>query len=279
MAHPFFAPRRPFAIGHRGCAGEVPENTLASFERGVADGAAVIETDVHLTRDGVPVLIHDDDVARVSDRAGAVRDFDWSALRALDAGYRFTAGDGSTPYRGAGLRIPSLAEALDALPGARFNLELKEDLPGFCERVLAVIREARREDTTLVTSGADGLMQKLRAAVARAGSGVALGASGAEVARFAVAARNGQQPPPGPMALQIPTHFAGQPLVTPELIEAAHERDVQVHVWTINEPDEIAALLALGVDGIVSDYPARVVAAVAQASRSEPKASEVHEGG
>jgi glycerophosphoryl diester phosphodiesterase len=278
MLHPFFAARRPFAIGHRGCAGEVPENTLASFVRGLADGAVVIETDVHLTRDGVPVLIHDDDVARVSDRAGAVREFDFVALQKLDAGYRFTAPDGSTPYRGAGLRIPSLAAALDALPGARLNLELKEDLPGFSERVLAVIREARREDTTLVTSGTDGLMQKLRAAVARAESGVALGASGVEVARFAVAARNGQPPAPGPMALQIPTHFAGQPLVTAELIEAAHAHGVHVHVWTINEPDEIAALLALGVDGIVSDYPARVVAAARQVSRSEPKASEDHQG-
>jgi glycerophosphoryl diester phosphodiesterase len=278
MAHPFFAPGRPLAIGHRGCAGEVPENTIASFRRGLGDGAVVIETDVHLTRDGVPVLIHDDHVARVSERAGAVRDFDWPALRALDAGFRFTAPDGSTPYRGAGLRIPSLAEALDALPGARLNLELKEDLPGFCERVLAVVREAGRDETTLVTSGADALMQKLRAAVAQTRSRVALGASGVEVARFALAARNRQPPPPGPMALQIPTHFAGQPLVTPELIEAARAHGVHVHVWTINDPDEIDALLALGVDGIVSDYPARVVAA-AQASRSEPKASEDHRGG
>jgi glycerophosphoryl diester phosphodiesterase len=98
------------------------------------------------------------------------------------------------------------------------------------------------------------------------------------VARFAVAARNGQPPAPGPMALQIPTHFAGQPLVTAELIEAAHAHGVHVHVWTINEPDEIAALLALGVDGIVSDYPARVVAAARQVSRSEPNASEGQQG-
>src|SRR5262245_53558278 len=131
MAHPFFAPPRPLAIGHRGCAGEVPENTIASFERGVADGAVVIETDVHLTSDRVPVLLHDGDVARVTDGHGAVRDLDWAAVRRLDAGFHFTAADGSAPYRGAGLRIPSLAEALDALPGVRFNIELKEDRPEF----------------------------------------------------------------------------------------------------------------------------------------------------
>src|ERR671922_2465519 len=98
--HPFFALPRPLAIGHRGCAGEVPENTLASFERAVADGAVVIETDVHLTRDRVPVLLHDPEVARVTDGAGAVRELDFAALRRLDAGFRFAAADGTAPYRG-----------------------------------------------------------------------------------------------------------------------------------------------------------------------------------
>jgi glycerophosphoryl diester phosphodiesterase len=263
MAHPFFAPPRPLAIGHRGCAGEVPENTIASFERALADGAVVIETDVHLTRDGVPVLIHDDDVARVTDGCGAVRDFDWPKLRRLDAGFRFTAADGSTPFRGAGLRVPSLAEAFAALPGARFNLELKEDHPGFALRALAVIREAGRAELTLVTAGSDRNMAAIREAVRRTDTRVALGASGGEVARFALAASRGEPPPPGPMALQIPTEFGGQPLVTPPLVAAAHAHGVQVHVWTINDPAEIAALLDLGVDGIVSDFPARVVRAAA----------------
>ena len=263
MAHPFFALRRPLAIGHRGCAGEVPENTLASFARGVADGAVVIETDVHLTRDGVPVLIHDSDVARVTDGRGAVRDLDFAELRRLDAGFQFCAPGASAPFRGAGLRIPSLAEAFGALPGVRFNLELKEDRPEISEHVLAVIRAAGREELTLVTSAEDGLMAKLRAAVRRRGARVALGASTGDVARFVRALRDGSVPPAEPMALQIPGHFAGAPLVTPELIAGAHARGVDVHVWTINEPGEIDALIALGVDGVISDYPARVVRAAA----------------
>lgn len=264
--HPFFALPRPLAIGHRGCAGEVPENTLASFARGAADGAVVIETDVHLTRDGVPVLLHDDDVARVTDGSGPVRELSFAQVRALDAGYRFTADDGSAPFRGAGLRIPSLAEALASLPGMRFNLELKEDRPGICERVLAVIREANREELTLVTSGEDGLMQQLRSAVRRSGARVALGASTGDVARFALAARDGITPPRETMALQVPAAFLGRPLVTPEFVRAAHAHEIHVHVWTINEPREIAELLALGVDGVISDYPARVVRAAAKAS-------------
>jgi glycerophosphoryl diester phosphodiesterase len=266
MAHPFFALRRPLAIGHRGCAGEVPENTLASFERAVADGAVVIETDVHLSRDRVPVLSHDSDVARVTNGRGALRDLDLAEIRKLDAGFHFTAPDGSTPFRGAGLRIPSLAEALDALPDLRFNLELKEDRPEIAERVLGAIRDARREELTLVTSGEDGLMEKLRSAVRRSGTHVALGASTGDVAGFVRAVRDGVAPPSGPMALQIPAQFAGQPLVTPALLAAAHARGVDVHVWTINEPGEIAALLELGVDGVISDYPARVVSAAAARS-------------
>ena len=262
MPHPFFALPVPLAIGHRGCAGCVPENTLASFARGLADGAVVLETDVHLTRDGVPVLLHDDDVGRVSDGEGPVREWTWSALCRLDAGYRFTEPDGSASFRGAGLRIPSLAEALDAFPDTRFNLELKEPLPGIVERTLAVVREAGREALTLVTAAADPLMARLREAVRATGAEVALGASAGEVARFAVAAMRGETPPAGPMALQVPTRFAGQPLVTEALLDAAHACGVQVHVWTINEPAEIAALLDLGADGIVSDFPARVAGAV-----------------
>jgi glycerophosphoryl diester phosphodiesterase len=261
VSHPFFALSRPLAIGHRGCAGEVPENTLASFRRGLDDGAVVIETDVHLTRDGVPVLLHDDDVGRVSDGAGPVREIAFEDLQRLDAGHRFEAPDGATPFRGAGHRIPSLAEALDAFPGVRFNLEVKEDLPGIVERTLDVICEAGRVALTLVTSGEDPIMQRIRDEAARRDAGVALGASAGEVGRFALAALRGDTPAPGTMALQVPPGFAGQPLVTGRFVEIAHAHGIQVHVWTINEPAEIDALLDLGVDGIVSDFPARVVAA------------------
>ena len=234
---------------------------MAAFERGLADGAGILETDVHLTRDGVAVLIHDDTVDRTTEGAGRVADYDWEALRRLDAGHRFAAADGSYPHRGRGLAIPSLAEALAAFPGARFNLELKESAGEIVERTLDTVARAGRDSRTLLTSADDSLMQSVRGAVARRGCGVALGASAGEVARFASTAARGEIPKDVPMVLQVPAEFAGQPLVTAEFVAAAHARGSHVHVWTINAPDEIAALLALGVDGIVSDYPARVVAA------------------
>jgi len=272
VAHPFFALPTPIVIGHRGAAGERPENTLPSFERALADGAAILESDVHLSRDGVPVLIHDDELERCTDGRGRVRDHDVEALKRLDAGHHFEPAGGAHPYRGLGVRIPTLAEALAAFPRARFNLELKENVPGMVARSVAAVADAGRAADVLLTSANDALMAELRAHVADARIGVALGASTGEVARFAVAALHGETPPPGPMALQIPTEFAGRPLATRELVEHAHRHGVQVHVWTIDEPAEMCALLALGVDGIVTNYPARLARLLAGRERHEGRA-------
>jgi glycerophosphoryl diester phosphodiesterase len=263
--HPFFDLAPPLVIGHRGCAGELPENTLAAFERGLAQGAVILESDVHLTRDGEPVLIHDDEVDRCTEGSGRVSGFDLAGLQKLDAGHRFSPDRGrSHPFRERGHRIPSLREALARFPDARFNLELKENRPGLVERTLEVVVQSGRAHHTLLTSANDALMHHLREQVAARDVPVALGASTGEVAAFAVAALRGEAPPPGPMALQIPTHFGDRPLVTSELVEHAHAHGVQIHVWTINEPDEMTRLLELGVDGLVTDFPARMVELLAQ---------------
>ena len=269
VPHPFLDLPTPLVIGHRGCAGRLPENTLASFRAALEDGAVILETDVHLTRDGEPVLIHDHDVTRVSEGDGAVRDLDLRDIEQLDAGYRFSPDGGRThPERGRGHRIPTLRAALDAFPAARFNLELKEDLPDLVERTLRVIDAAGSASRTLLVAAEDELMRRIRARVASRGAAVALGASAGEVARFVRAAQRGEAPEPGISALQIPAAFAGRPLVTPELVAHAHQHGVQVHVWTINEPAEMQRLLDLGVDGIVSDFPARVAAVLASRHRS-----------
>jgi len=264
VSHPYFDLPRPIPIGHRGCAGLAPENTLPSFERALAEGARILESDVHLTRDGVPVLLHDDDVARTTDGSGRATGLTFGELRKLDAGHRFQPeGEEGFPWRGKGLRIPSLEEALAALPGARFNLELKEDVPGLVERTLAVVRDADRAATTLLTAGDDAIMKRLRELARAEGVPVALGASVGDIVDFVRTAGGDGAPREGPMALQIPTHFGGRPLVTPELVRHAHAHGVQVHVWTINDPDEMHRLLDLGVDGLISDHPGRVVRVIA----------------
>jgi len=257
MRHPYFDLPTPLVIGHRGAAGVTPENTLESFRRGVADGASIVETDLHATRDGALVLLHDDDVARTTDGAGRIAELTLAEARRLDAGHRFEE-NGSFPWRGRGLRIPTLEEAFEALPGVRFNIEIKEPAPGVAERTLETIARAGRTDLTLLAAEKDAIMATIREAVARTGIRVAIGACVGDVVRCIRAALDGSPPPPGVMALQIPPDFGGRPVVTPELMRFAHANDVQVHVWTINDPAQMRALLDLGVDGIISDHPARV---------------------
>ena len=264
MTHPFFEVPVPTVIGHRGCAGEAPENTLVSFERALAAGAAILESDVHLTRDGTPVLIHDDVVDRNTDASGRVRELTLNELQHLDAGYGFSGDGGRThPFRGRGHRIPTLREALEAFPGARFNLELKERVPGLVERSVEVIARAGREASTLLTAGDDRLMAQLRAHAESESVPVALGACAGEILGFVRAAIDGTAPEAGVMALQVPHEFGGKPLVTPPFVEHAHAHGIFVHVWTINEIGEMRRLLEIGVDGLVTDFPGRMRSLIA----------------
>ncbi len=264
IIHPFFDLPRPVSIGHRGCAGEAPENTLPSFERALEQGAAILESDVHLTRDGIPVLIHDPLVDRVTEQTGAVSKFDLKELQSLDAAHRFSPyDDPSFPFRGAGIRIPSVEQAFTRFPNARFNLELKASEPGLIAAMIALVTRLEREDLTLLTAGDDAIMAELRAALGKLDKPIAQGASTADVLGFVRSATDGTQQPIGPMALQIPAEFAGGRLVTRELVDYAHAHSIHVHAWTINDPIEMAELLELGVDGIISDFPARLPTLVA----------------
>jgi glycerophosphoryl diester phosphodiesterase len=263
-AHPYFALPTPLVLGHRGAAGEAPENTLFSFERGLERGAHILESDVHVTRDGVPVLCHDPSVGRTTDGAGDIADLDWEELRRLDAGYRFSPDGAAFPYRGAGLRIPSLEEAFRAFPDARFNLELKIDRAGLVERVVELVQRLDREAATLLTAGEDAIMEAIRECVRRRGAGPALGASTGDVLAFVRSAVEGKAPESEAMALQIPEEFGGRTLVTPELVGHAHAYGVQVHVWTVNEEADMERLLDRGVDGIVTDLPGRLAQLLAR---------------
>jgi glycerophosphoryl diester phosphodiesterase len=263
--HPYFDVPTPTVIGHRGASGERPENTLPAFERAVAQGAAILETDVHRTRDGALVLIHDDLLERTTDGRGRVADHTLAELRALDAGARFSPdGGGSFPFRGRGVHIPTLEEIFDAFPDRRLNVEIKEHDAALIEGVAAAVRKAGREESVLLAAAEDPIMHDLRAHLARSGVRTAVGASAGDVLGFVRAALDGVPPPPGPMALQVPPGFGGRDLVTPRFVEHAHAHGLVVHVWTVNEPAEMHRLLDLGVDGIMSDFPGRLAEVVAE---------------
>ena len=213
---------------------------------------------MHATSDGVVVVLHDETLERTTDGAGAVRARPLAALERLDAGYRFRAPDGTYPYRDRGLRVPTLAALLEAFPGVPLNIELKQQEPPIETAVLAALDGCAARERTLLAAEDATVMARIRAAA----PDVLTSFSAAEVAEFVFRLRDGRLAgyrPPG-VALQVPPAFGDVALVTAESVAAAHRLGLEVHVWTINDEAEMETLLDLGVDGIMTDFPARGVA-------------------
>jgi glycerophosphoryl diester phosphodiesterase len=210
---------------------------------------------VHASADGVPVVIHDDTLDRTTDGSGPVRRLPLAALQRLDAGHRFRAPDGTWPYRDRGVRIPTLAELVEAFPETPLNVEIKQDEPPLESAVLAVLDRYRARDRTLLAAEHAPIMARIRAAA----PAIATSFSAPEVADFIMRVATGALAgyrPPG-IALQVPPAYAGTPIVTAESVAAAHALGLEVHVWTIDDEAEMDALLDLGVDGLMTNLPAR----------------------
>ena len=258
MGHSFFDVPTPTVIGHRGAAGSLPENTLPSFAHALEVGAHILESDVHATRDGVAVLAHDPSLERMTGSALSIDETELATLQTLDAARAFAGPAGDFPLRAQGIRVPTLREAFEAFPDARFNLEIKAPSPELVADVVTLIGEFDRADRTLLAAAEDDVMARIRTTTQQTGIRPAIGASLGDVVAFVQSAVSGTPPASDSMALQIPTEFAGGPLITPALVEHAHRHGAVVHAWTINDVAEMQSLVDLGVDGIVTDYPARM---------------------
>ena len=235
----------PIAFAHRGGALDAPENSMEAFDAAVRLGYRYLETDVHLTADGVVVALHDASLDRVADRSGAVADLTWAEV----SGARID---------GVGT-IPRLDDLLTSFPRARFNIDPKSDavLEPLLERLQAshalervcigsfsdrrVARAAERLGPSLCTSPGPRGIARLRAASVGAPVGAVTGG-----------------------CVQVPTRARGVTIVTERFIREVHRRKMAVHVWTIDDPDEMHRLLDLGVDGIMTDKP-RVLREVLEA--------------
>lgn len=244
----------PLLIAHRGGAGLAPENTLAAFHQAVADwDADMIELDVHATADGECVVIHDPTVDRTTDGSGPVAAMTLAELRQLDAGYRFTPDGGKTfPFRGRGVRIPTISEVLEALPETRLTVELKT---GAAQRPLfEAIRRAGAEERVIVAA------EKTRSRTLFTDYPGVKSASSRQVLNFLLLYRVGlhrfwRAPV---IAVQIPESWRGRQLLTPRMVRAFQARGMAVHIWTVNEVADMERLLDWGVDGIVTDRPDRL---------------------
>jgi glycerophosphoryl diester phosphodiesterase len=245
----------PVNFAHRGASARAPENTLEAFQVAVGAGAGGLELDVHMTRDNEIVVIHDATVDRTTDGSGAVAEMELDELRALDASYGFSPDGGRThPYRGRGLRIPTLAEVYERFPAAFVNIDIKESQPGVEKTVLRVIRDAGAEERSLVVSNDHAVVRRFRRV---SGGGISTGASRLETGAFYLLSRLRLERlcRPAYVALQVPVEHEGITLVTPRFLDAAHSREVRVDAWTINDAGEMRRLLDLGVDVIMTDLP------------------------
>ena len=229
----FFDLPGPRVFAHRGLHLDVPENTAGSFRAALEAGIRYIETDVVASRDGIAMIAHDLTLDRVANDSRALADVTAAELADVDLG-----GEG----------FITLRDALERFPTARFNVDVK-DLRAVPD-VVNVIRATESLDRVLITSFS---ATRRRAVVAELPD-IASSAASTEFARIFLAARLWITPPlPRIQAVQIPARGLGVDTVTPTLIDRYHRAGLEVHVWTINDPVEMARLLALGVDGIVTD--------------------------
>lgn len=267
----YLGPPRPRVFGHRGAAALAPENTLVSFAVAARLGADYLELDVHGTADGVIVVLHDAMVDRTTEASGPVREMPWRDVEKLDAGYRFGSGD-DHPYRGQGVRIPTLESVLREFPDQLLNIEIKQAEPAIVDEVVAMLRREGAAARTLLAAEKDDIMARIRAA---AGTDIVTGSSLGDVLSFYAALDAGRLDGyrhPG-VALQIPTAVGDRVLVDRRAVDAAHANGIEVHVWTINDAAEIERLLELGVDGIMSDSPGLIRTAIERDPRFRIQAS------
>ncbi len=243
---------RPMVIAHRGAAIAAPENTLVACERAVQAGADALELDLHLTSDGHVVVIHDETVDRTTSGSGRVGDLTLERLQALDAGHAFADDSGAHPFRGQGIQVPTLDELIDAFPDVRLSLDLKGRTSALLERVLALLQKRGARERTCMAAKDRPLTRMARDA------GVATHASHPEIARLIVFQSVGLGRLVGGLStiFTVPEFHEGRRVVTPRLIRHLKRRGVPVHVWTVNDPDDMARLLDMGVTGLITDDPA-----------------------
>ena len=230
--HPFLDWPGPIAFAHRGGASDNPENTMPAFQHAVDLGYTYLETDVHATSDGVLVAFHDPDLSRTCDRPGTINELSWSEVSQARV-------DGRQP-------IPLFEDLMEQFPDARVNIDCKAD--SALDRLIASLKRLDCLDRVLIGSFSDRRLRRLRAEF-----GDALCSSYGPI-QIAALKYTGRAPWGGQVA-QIPVKQGPITVVTERSLRNAHRHGIQVHVWTIDESDEMHRLLDLGVDGLMTDRP------------------------
>jgi glycerophosphoryl diester phosphodiesterase len=228
--HPFLDAPLPLAIAHRGGSVDGIENTIASFARAVEAGYRYLETDARLTADGELVAFHDPDVDRVVGSSGRIGELTWRELSRLRVG-------GREP-------VPRLVEVLETFPDMRLLIDPKCD--DAVEPLIALLRDQDALDRVCVGSFSDRRLRRVRAAF---GDRVCTSMGPFEALRLLPDALV----PSAAACVQLPVEYGPVAFAERSVIDVAHDRGLQVHVWTVNDRDTMQRLLDLGVDGIITD--------------------------
>jgi glycerophosphoryl diester phosphodiesterase len=264
--------RRVVAYAHQGGAHEGPSSTLFAIAQSLERGANAIELDVHATKDRRIVVSHDETVDRTTNHHGEIVAHTLDEIREMDNAYWFIEGSDVSPghdeseyvLRGRAPKdrrfgIATLEEVAVAFPGVPLNLDIKRTLPDVEPYEAVLADELRRLDITnsvIVASFSDVAISRFRDVAPE----VLTSAATLETASFFFAARAGDALPELPVcAFQVPASFEDVTIVDEEFVRAAHGAGIAVHVWTINDPGEMARLLDVGVDGIITDRPRPLV--------------------
>ncbi|HEX9051937.1 MAG TPA: glycerophosphodiester phosphodiesterase [Anaeromyxobacter sp.] len=252
---PYLALPGPWIVAHRGGSRLAPENTLPAFERAAALGADAIEIDVRLTADGTAVVFHDEDTARLTGEPGTIEGRPLSSVQALDAAFAFAPDGGAThPLRGTGVRIPTFAEALARFPRMRFNVDAKSEDPDLAEALARDVRAAGAVDRVCLGSFFDAQAERLGRLLPDACRYLPQDAATCHVLNAKSGGR-GAGCPRGFDLADLPHRLGVMTIVDAKVVAYFHAHGIPVHVWTVDDEREMRELLAIGVDGIVTDRP------------------------
>ncbi len=258
--HRFVDAPRPLVFAHRGGSRLAPENTIAAFDHGLSVGADGLELDVHLSREGRPVVHHDALLNRTTDGVGPITARTVEELARVDAGYRFCR-DGDFPFRGLGFCVPTLAQVLERYADTRIIVELKNGCDALARAVLEDVRQAGALDRVCFAGEhVDGL-RTIRALEPAA----ATSAARVEIRRALIRSWAGLRADgPRVVAYQVPETRGPLRIVSPRFVRAAHRAGRVVQVWTVDRADQMRRLLEWGVDGIITDRPDVAAAVVGE---------------
>ena len=227
---------------------------MFAFEHAAGLGVDVLEMDLHITKEGVLVINHDENVDRTTDGAGEIEAMPLDEIKALDAGYDWSNDNGNTfPYREMGITIPTLAEVFEAFPGYHMTIEIKTTERSMAMPFCEMIRAYDMQDKVLVASFLDERMEEFREVCPE----VATSSARQETTIFVLLSKAflGRLYSPSFNALQVPEESSGITVMATQFVHAAHERNLRVEPWTIDNPKQMKQYIEWGVDGIITDRP------------------------